>query len=189
MFGSMWALNTEYESVKGMKRLIISNSPASMELWVESCNGLRKGLPRDIDETLEKHEKDQTYDDPEYEAAVEFFYKRHMCRVFPFPEDLMDSINKVKADDTVYFTMNGPSEFTVIGSLKTWSVVDEVHKIQVPTLLINGEFDEAQNVCVAPFFRNIPKVKWITISDASHCSNLEQPEKYMQIVADFLKTT
>ena len=105
MFGSMWALNTEYESVKGMKRLIISNSPASMVLWVEACNELRKQLPRDVDETLEKHEKDKTYDDPEYEAAVEFFYKRHVCRIFPFPKDLVDSIEGVKEDDTVYFTM------------------------------------------------------------------------------------
>jgi pimeloyl-ACP methyl ester carboxylesterase len=84
---------------------------------------------------------------------------------------------------------NGPSEFTVVGSLKTWSVVDEVHKIKIPTLLINGEHDEAQDVCVAPFFRGIPKVKWVTISEASHMSHVEQREKYMQIVADFLKTT
>lgn len=58
----------------------------------------------------------------------------------------------------------------------------------MPTLLLNGEHDEAQNVCVAPFFKNIPKVKWITMDGASHMSHVEQPEKYMQIVADFLKT-
>jgi pimeloyl-ACP methyl ester carboxylesterase len=84
---------------------------------------------------------------------------------------------------------NGPSEFTVVGSLKTWSVVDEVHKIKIPVLLINGEHDEAQNVCMAPFFRGIPKVKWVTISDASHMSHVERRDEYMQIVADFLTTT
>ena len=84
---------------------------------------------------------------------------------------------------------NGPSEFTVVGSLKTWSVVDEVRKIKIPVLLINGEHDEAQNVCVAPFFRAIPKVKWVTISDASHMSHVEKRDKYMQIVADFFTTT
>ena len=65
-------------------------------------------------------------------------------------------------------------------------MVDELHKIKNPTLLINGEYDEAQDSCVAPFFREIPKVKWVTMADASHCSNLEHPEKYMKIVSDFL---
>lgn len=32
----------------------------------------------------------------------------------------------LEKDDTVYRTMNGPSEFTVIGSLKSWTVVGEV---------------------------------------------------------------
>jgi L-proline amide hydrolase len=84
---------------------------------------------------------------------------------------------------------NGPSEFTVVGSLNTWSVVEEVHKIKIPVLLINGEHDEAQSVCVAPFFRGIPKVKWVTISDASHMSHVEKRDEYMQIVADFLQMT
>jgi len=80
-------------------------------------------------------------------------------------------------------------EFTVIGSLKSWSVVDEVHKITVPTLLINGEHDEAQPVCVSPFFNNIPKVKWVTLSDASHMPNFEVRDKYMKVVVDFLRLT
>ena len=40
---------------------------------------------------------------------------------------------------------NGPSEFTVIGSLKTWDVRDQLHNINVPTLVINGEYDEARD--------------------------------------------
>ena len=92
-----------------------------------------------------------------------FFYKRHLCNVdasgkphqesseptatskLPFPKDATDSLELLESDDTVYFTMNGPSEFTVVGSLKTWSVIDELHKISVPTLILNGEFDEARD--------------------------------------------
>ena len=84
---------------------------------------------------------------------------------------------------------NGPSEFTVIGSLKSWTVEEEVKKITVPTLLINGEYDEAQDICVAPFFRNIPKVKWVTLQGGSHMPHVEVPDKYMQVVLDFLETS
>lgn len=104
MLGSMWAMSS-YAGVKGMKRLIVSNSPSSMVLWVESCNSLRKDLPRDIDEALERHEKDGTYKDPEYEEAVMFFYKKHLCRVVPFPDYVMDSLKLLEEDDTTYFTM------------------------------------------------------------------------------------
>ncbi|EXJ65834.1 uncharacterized protein A1O5_11075 [Cladophialophora psammophila CBS 110553] len=182
MLGSMFAIRGS----RGLKRLIISNSPASMKLWVEACNKWRSQLPRDVDNVLTRHEENQTYDDPEYKSAVEEFYKRHVCRVYPFPQDLLDTLANVEVDDTVYYTMNGPSEFTVIGNLKTWSVIEDVHKITVPTLLLNGEWDEARDSCVYPFFQ-IPKVKWYTLLGASHCSNLEVPEKYMEVVVEFLK--
>lgn len=104
MLGSMWAMSG-YEGAKGMKRLIISNSPSSMLLWVESCNSLRKYLPREVDDALERHERDQTYKDPEYEEAVMVFYKKHLCRVVPFPDYVQDTLNLLDQDDTTYFTM------------------------------------------------------------------------------------
>ncbi|KIW93026.1 uncharacterized protein Z519_06875 [Cladophialophora bantiana CBS 173.52] len=180
--GSMFAIRGSL----GLKRLIISNSPASMKLWGEACNKWRSQLPRDVDSALTRHEENQTYDDPEYKSAVEEFYKRHVCRVYPFPQDLLDTLANVEVDDTVYYTMNGPSECESPSSTWTWSVVEDVHKITVPTLLLNGEWDEARDSCVYPFFQ-IPKVKWYTIPGASHCSNLEVPEKYMEVVVEFLK--
>lgn len=104
MLGSMWAVS-EYEGAKGMKRLIISNSPSSMVLWVEACDSLRKHLPREVDEALERHERNCTYKDPEYEEAVLVFYKKHLCRVVPFPGYVQDSLNLLGQDDTTYFTM------------------------------------------------------------------------------------
>ncbi|EXJ80076.1 hypothetical protein A1O3_08362 [Capronia epimyces CBS 606.96] len=84
--------------------------------------------------------------------------------------------------------MNGPSEFTVIGSLKSWSVIDQVHEISVPTLVLNTEFEEARdsNTCVYPCFSGIPMVKLYTFAGASHCTNLEIPDKDMAVVAQFL---
>jgi proline-specific peptidase len=159
MLGSMWGIRGH----QGLKRLIISNSPASMKLWVEACNVWRTQLPREIDDVLEKCERDQNYTDPEYQKAVMYFYKRHLCLVnkdgkphgpdddvgAPFPKDVRDSLTQLEQDDTVYFTMNGPSEFTVVGSLKTWDVTGDLHKIAVPTLVLNGEFDEARDRSVS----------------------------------------
>lgn len=141
MMGSQFAARGH----AGLERLILANAPASMPLFAASCGSLRKLLPADVDDAISRHERDGTYEDPEYQAAVTEFYKRFVCRVFPFPQDLQDALAWAEKDDTVYRTMNGPSEFTVTGNLKTWSIENQVHKISVPTLLLNAEYDEVND--------------------------------------------
>ena len=81
---------------------------------------------------------------------------------------------------------NGPSEFHVIGSLKDWTIVDDIHKIKASTLLLNGRYDEAQDSAVQPYFRALPKVKWYQFAESSHMPHYEERERYMQVVGDFL---
>ncbi len=83
-------------------------------------------------------------------------------------------------------TRNGPSEFHITGSLKEWSIIDDLHKIAVPTLLLNGKYDEAQDSVVQPYFRAIHKVKWYTFAESSHMPQYEERERYVQMVGDFL---
>lgn len=181
MLGAMHAINRP----KGLRKLIIADSPASMELWVKTAERLKRGLPKDVQEVLERCEREGKTDTEEYEAAVMVFYQKHVCRI-PFPQDLLDSFEELKKDNTVYGTMNGPSEFFVSGTLKTWSIVDEVHKIEVPTLLINGRYDEAQDEVVEPFFKNIKKVKWVRFAQSSHMPHMEEPEEFMEVVQNFI---
>jgi hypothetical protein len=90
---------------KGLRKLVIADSPASMLLWVEAAEKLRADLPEDIQETLLKHEKDGTTDSKEYEEAMQVFYDRHVCRTKPTPKELARSDELLKEDNTVYMTM------------------------------------------------------------------------------------
>lgn len=62
-----------------------------------------------------------------------------------------------------------------------------MHKIKVPTLLINGRYDEAQDEVVEPFFKGIEKVKWVRFAESSHMPHMEEPEEYLKVVRDFLE--
>ncbi|KAI0719387.1 proline-specific peptidase [Cerioporus squamosus] len=159
----------------GLKRLVLTNSPASMHLWVEAANRLRSQLPKDVQATLDKHEADGTSDSKEYHDAVGVFYASHLCGLDPMPEDVVGALGAIEADPTVYMTI--PSEFFITGSLKDWTVVDDIHKINVPTLLLNGRYDEAQDSVV---------VKWYTFAESSHMPQYEERERFMQVVSDFL---
>jgi L-proline amide hydrolase len=157
-----------------------------MELWVSEANRLRGELPDKIRSALDLHEKAGTVTHPEYLAATMAFYERHVCRVAPFPPEVKRTFDQVARNPTVYNTMNGPNEFFVIGSLKSWSVIDKVAAIDVPTLLISGRHDEATPVVVQPFADNIKDVRWVIFEDSSHMPHVEETEKCMKTVAEFL---
>ncbi|KAK5105857.1 hypothetical protein LTR16_006489 [Cryomyces antarcticus] len=158
-----------------------------MVTWVEEANRLRKQLPQGVQEALQKHEDDGTTESKEYEAAVEVFYAKHVCRIDPMPKEVLDTFENIKVDPTVYHTMNGPSEFFVIGSLKSWDITDRLKNIQAPTLLINGYYDEATNLVSEPYFREIPHIKWFTFAESSHMPHWEERDRFMEVVSGFLE--
>lgn len=73
------------------------------------------------------------------------------------------------------------------GPLVGWSIIDGLHKINVPTLLLNGRDDIAQDFVVQPFFDGISRVKWLTFEKSSHVPMWEEREKFMEVVEHFLE--
>lgn len=185
-WGGMLAAEHGVRQPVGLRGLIIANSPASMALWRAAAAGLRAELPAEVQATLERHEAAGTTASPEYRAASEVFYARHVCRVQPLPAEVARTFAAIDADPTVYHAMNGPTEFHVIGSLRDWSVIERLERIRVPTLLISGRHDEATPACVEPFERLIPDVRWRIFEESSHMPHVEEREACMALVADFL---
>jgi L-proline amide hydrolase len=190
VLGQSWGgmLGAEYGITRpaGLKSLVIANSPASMALWSSEAMRQRSEMPQDIQDALNRHEKDGTTADPEYQKATQWVYERHVCRVVPFPPEVTATFEQVARNPTVYNTMNGPNEFFVVGSLKNWSVIDRLHRIEVPTLLVSGRHDEATPATVQPFKDNIRGARWEIFEHSSHMPHVEEKEKCMQVVGDFL---
>lgn len=190
VLGQSWGgmLGAEYAVTrpKGLKSLTIANSPASMKLWVEEANRLRADLPADIQDALNRHEKAGTTGDPEYQQATTAFYERHVCRVVPFPPEVTESFEQVARNPTVYNVMNGPNEFFVIGTLKNWSIIDRLPRIEVPTLIISGRYDEATPATVQPYKDGIKGSRWEIFEHSSHMPHVEEKERCMQVVGEFL---
>jgi L-proline amide hydrolase len=157
-----------------------------MALWASEAKVLRGELDPEVEAALDRHEAAGTTDDPEYLAAQQVYYDLHVCRVVPNPPEVVRTFEMLQEDPTVYNVMNGPNEFFCIGTLRNWSVVDEVHKITAPTLLASGRFDEATPATVQPFFDGIPDVRWEIFENSSHMPFVEEPEHYLEVVGAFL---
>jgi len=184
-WGGMLGMQFAITKPKGLNALVVADSPASMEVWVSEANKLRKELPPEVEATLLKHEAAETTEDPEYIAAVDVFYSRHLCRI-PQPPYVLASFEQLAADPTVYHTMNGPSEFHVIGSLKHWDIRPQLKEISAPTLLVSGQYDEATPAMVKEINGLIPGSKWELFDESSHMPHVEEPAKFKRVVAEFL---
>lgn len=186
-WGGMLAAEHALTQPSGLHHIVVADSPADMKDWTACAEKLRRQLPQDVQDALDKGEREDKTDAKEYTDAVEVFYKKHLCRLDPWPQDVSDAFKLLEEDNTVYLTCNGPSEFYVIGPLKDWNIKDRLEKIQVPVLLLNGRFDEAQDEVVMPYFTNIKTpVKWVQFAESSHMPHFEERKRYMEIVDAFL---
>ncbi len=186
-WGGMLAMEHALTHPAGLRAIVVADSPASIPLWVAEANRLRAQLPAEVQETLTRHEAAGTTDDPAYERACMAFYERHVCRVVPFPDFVARSFAAMAEDPTVYGTMNGPSEFHVIGTIKDWDITERLAEIDVPTLLVSGRYDEATPAIVGQMKDRIPGSEWELFEESSHLPHVEETERFLQVVGDFLR--
>jgi proline iminopeptidase len=189
LFGSSWggmlAMQYVLDHQPALDSLLLAGSPASMPRWVRECNDLRAQLPPEDREELDRHEAMGWYTCPEYQRAVLTFYRRHVCKLDPWPEGWERSLEEAGYD--VYHTMNGPTEFTVTGNFKDFDVTERLGEIRVPTLIVSGEDDEARPAHMQDMHRRIPGSELRIFPEASHLCFWEQREAFMATVNGFLE--
>jgi proline-specific peptidase len=149
------------------------------------CCSCTAALPPAISRTLERYEAAGDFHHPAYEAAVRAFYKRHLCRLDPWPEPLRRSARNLTGN-AVYETMGGPNEFIMSGNLHNWDRIERLGKITVPTVITVGRYDEITPTCAETMQRRLPQAQLQVFEQSSHMAHLEESERYLQVVAEFL---
>jgi L-proline amide hydrolase len=185
-WGGFLAQEYAFTSPAGLRSLILADTAASFPDFVSEANRLRADLPPEVEATLRRHEEAGTTDDPAYMEACQVFYARHVCRLDPMPPEVVESFAWLERDPTVYHTMNGPSEFHVVGSIRDWQSKDRLGQITVPTLLVSGRHDEATPALQETLQRGIAGSEWVVFEESSHMPHVEERERFMQVVGDWL---
>lgn len=184
-WGGWLAIEYMLSRPHGVVSLILASTSASLPQFVAETTRLKKELPPEIYQTLQRYERSGDYGHPNYEVAVLEFYKRHLCRLDPWPEPLLRSVEYLTGNP-VYETMNGPNEFIVTGNLKDWDRTDRLGEISVPTFITVGRYDELTPVCAETLHKGIPNSRMVVFEESAHMAHLEEPDKYRQAVAGFL---
>lgn len=190
LFGSSWggmlAMQYVLDRRPSLDSLILCSSPASIPRWVEDCGRLLEELPEDVQEVIRRHEEQGFTDCPEYAAAILVFYKRHVCRLDPWPPGLERAF--AGAGLQVYHHMNGPSEFTVVGTIKDWDVTERLAEISVRTLLVGGRHDECRPEHLADMQTRIAGSDLVILEESSHLSFAEERDRFLEVVNSFLES-
>jgi proline iminopeptidase len=165
--------------------LVLASPLISVPRWLEDAARLRAALPEGVRVTLDSHEASGMTDCPEYSAATLFFYKRHFCRLDPWPDPLERTFAGMSAE--VYETMWGPTEFFCTGNLRDYDLTPRLHDIRVPTLFTCGWHDEATPDAMAAFRELVPGAELVVFEESSHSAHLEETGRYLLQVGSFLE--
>jgi L-proline amide hydrolase len=170
-WGGMLAQEYVLSRPSGLASLILSDTSASAAGITQSMAPLLAAI---------------SAEEPDEQTRRNLFFERHFCRVTPMPEDLVRTFELVGGNPTVYLAMMGASEGEVTGTLQDWNAVPRLPEIEVPTLVLAGEYDELQPVAWSPLAELIPGARAHVFTGASHMPFVEFPQEYHAVVAPFL---
>jgi L-proline amide hydrolase len=185
-WGGMLALLHALERPPGLLSVVAADAPSSIPAFVAGCNELLDAMEPGLRDTIRAGERSGETSTPEFQAAVTEFYRRHVCRVDPWPDHVVASFDAMESDPTVYGTMNGPTEFTVVGAIRDFDITDRLGEIEVPVLLVSGEHDEVRPHLTAAMQERLRFGERVVFEDSSHMPHVEEPERFLAVVGAFL---
>jgi proline iminopeptidase len=190
LLGQSWGcmLAVEYMLVSrpaGVASLVLCGPCLDSRRFAEDQRVHLEHMPEAVREAVLKAEASGDFTAPDYQAAIMEYYRKHVCRLDPWPECLNRAVEKM--NPAIYEHMWGPSEFTARGTLRNHGRTEELGAIDAPVLFTCGRLDEARPETAEEYRASIPGAELRIFEDASHEHHLEQTEAFLAAVADFLR--
>ena len=182
-YGGMLALAVALRHPAGLQTLVTTGGLASVPHTVREMHRLVRELPEGAREAIEHYGPLGMFQHPKYLAAVQEFYQRHLCRLSEWPPELLRSLEET--NHHVYGRMNGPNEFTIIGTIKDIDLTDQLSRIRIPTLVTGGRYDEVTPQEARRIHESIPGSEWVVFEESAHVPMWEERARYIETLAAF----
>jgi proline iminopeptidase len=159
-------------------------SPAlDIPQWEKNAKRLVKTLSDSAQKAIATREAEKNYTAPDYQAALGEFYGKYVWRK-PVQAELDSTMAGV--NEAMYNYMQGPSEFTITGTLKEYNSTPFLKSVKVPVLFTVGEFDEADPPTVKKHAQMTPGARYAVIPNAAHVVEWDNPEETNRVIRAFL---
>ncbi|MDH5476420.1 MAG: proline iminopeptidase-family hydrolase [Cyclobacteriaceae bacterium] len=196
LLGSSWGgiLCMEYalKYQQNLKGLIVSNMMASIPDYIKYANDvLGPQLSTEVLNEIRDLEAKEDYENPRYsELIYSNYYPEHVLRM-PL-EEWPNPVNRAFAhiNQDLYVTMQGPSEFGVVGDakLKNWDIKAKLSNISVPTLTIGGAHDTMDPKHMEWIAAEVQNGEYLHCPNGSHFAMYDDAENYFKGLIKFIKS-
>ena len=166
-WGGMLALEHALAHGDSVRGLILSSTLACADDWVVEVRRLRDAIPIEDDD-----------------AVLEEIERRHFFRGDREPLELVRMREEKNA--AVYESMWGRNEWTMTGALSGWDVRARLGELQMPTLVLRGAHDLSTPAISKTLTDGIPHAREVVFEESSHTPVLEETERYLRTVREFL---
>jgi proline iminopeptidase len=180
-----YALKYQYN----LKGLIISNMMSDAPEYGKYADEVLADLmdPNVLD-SIRVIEQKGDFSNPKYmELLTKHFYTKHILRLpsDSWPEPVNRSFGRL--NQSLYVTMQGPSEFGIAGKLETWSVKNRLKKIEVPTLVIGARHDTMDPKHMEWMASEVKNGTYLYCEKGSHMCMYDDQKTYFEGLISFLK--
>lgn len=189
VLGHSWGtiLAVEYYKVHPGRVVSLTLGSAALDLpaWAKNAKQLVTTLSDSAQRAVRSAEATKKYDDQSYQNALGEFYGKYVWR-HPVQADLDSSMSTF--NEAMYTYMQGPSEFTITGTLKDYDATPFLKQITVPVFYTVGEFDEASPTSIQRFASLTPGAKVVVLKGAAHLTPWDAREENVRVVSQFLRS-
>lgn len=170
---------------EGLKSIILSSTLPASWLWAEEAQRMIAQMPQDMQDAIKKATESGDYSSPEYQAA-EAEYMRQHCAGEVTENDPECLRRPKKAGRESYVVGWGPNEFTPLGTLKDYDVIDQLGDIKEPALIINGGNDLCTPYVAKFMYDRIPNSEWELFRTCRHMCFVEDNDHYVEVLKKWM---
>lgn len=188
-WGGILAMQYSLKYQQNMKALIISNMMSSCPDYGKYADEvLAKQMDKAVLDSINAMEARGDFSNPNYMGLlIPNFYEKHMLRKPyaewpPLVQRAFGSMNQ-----SLYVTMQGPSEFGISGRLANWDVSKELNKIEIPTLVIGAEHDTMDPNHMKWMSTQVKNGTYVYCPNGGHMAMYDDQENYFNGLLGFVK--
>jgi proline iminopeptidase len=164
--------------------LTLASAALDIPEWERHAKHLVTTLSDSAQRAIKTREAEKKYDAPDYQAALAEFYGKYVW-LKPVQADLDSTMTQMNS--TIYNYMQGPSEFTIVGTLKKYDAKPYLKDVKVPTLFTVGDVDEANPATIRAHAALVPGAKVVVIPNAAHMTTWDNPAAMTSAVREHLR--
>lgn len=169
----------------GVKSGILSSTLPASWLWGIEQARMIKELPEEYQEAIKTATETGDYSNDIYQRAEEEYMLRHAAGK-PDPDGPECLLRKKRTGRESYVVGWGPNEYTPMGTLKDYDVIDKLKDIKEPCLVINGGNDLCTPYIAKVMYDNIPNSRWELFRECRHMCFVEDNDHYVEVLKEWL---